>query len=133
MSLPKPTADFWTTELQGLAQSGALAAAIQHSFGQTEAHSALNQIIQAVAQGDVSALPAIVTLASGEMPGMVGAYSADTRTIYLNDQVAEHAPSAREALAHEPESHQGGHHSPGVAHLLLLIHKVQLNDSVRTG
>lgn len=101
MSLPKPTADFWTTELQGLAQSGALAAAIQHSFGQTEAHSALNQIIQAIAQGDASALPAIITLDSGAMPGMVGAYSADTRTIYLNDQVAEHAPSAREALAHE--------------------------------
>ncbi|MFM8555958.1 MAG: hypothetical protein ACKODG_07265 [Betaproteobacteria bacterium] len=87
--------------MQGLAQSGGLAVAIQHSFGQTEDQTALNQIVQAIAQGDASALPEIVTLDSGAMPGMVCAYSADTRTIYLNSQVAEHAPSVREALTHE--------------------------------
>ena len=101
MPPPKSAIDLWTTELQDLAKSRALAAAIQNSFGQAEAPSGLNQIIQALAQGDTSALPAIVTLDSVSMPGMVGAYSAQTRTIYLNDQVAEHAPSAREALAHE--------------------------------
>ena len=87
--------------MQGLAQSGGLAVAIQHSFGQTEDQTALNQIVQAIAQGDASALPEIVSLDSGAMPGMVGAYSADTRTIYLNSQVAEHAPSVLEALTHE--------------------------------
>ena len=101
MPPPKSAIDLWTTELQDFAKSRALAAAIQNSFGQAEAPSGLNQIIQALAQGDTSALPAIVTLDSVSMPGMVGAYSAQTRTIYLNDQVAEHAPSAREALAHE--------------------------------
>ena len=82
--------DVWKSEIQVLAQSGALSTAIEQVFGvagETGTSSALNQytaftafsaFTASLSQGDFSVLPTIEVLDHQAMQGHPGAYAAAT-------------------------------------------------------
>jgi len=91
----------WRETLTALARSGQLAESVAQSFHQAENPVALEQLLNAVAEGEFSQLPAILTLPPECMPGMVAAYSPTLKTVYISEAIAEHTSFAIEALTHE--------------------------------
>ena len=88
-------------ELQSLARSGYLSRTIDSVFGPSSLAPELQRTINAIANGDLSALPSISILSNETMKGHFGAYSAETNTIFLHEGIQTSLPITREILYHE--------------------------------
>lgn len=91
----------WNAEIQGLAQSGALASAVQAVYGASTDPVGLNAFIESLSRGDSGALPAVSVLDADTMQGHPGAYAAETDTIYINATILGSQPILIEVLTHE--------------------------------
>lgn len=96
-----PTLTAWTAALQSLAQSDALAQALQSVYGPAAFPDRLEALQQALASGDMTVLPQIVTVDAEVLQGRPGAYSRDTDTVYVDARVLEVPSVALEVLTHE--------------------------------
>ena len=83
----------WTALLSQWAMDGEIAAAAQQALQLTESCPGLDNIQRQWAEGDTSGLPAIELLDAEGITGAAGAYSASTRTIYLNTSWIENRSS----------------------------------------
>lgn len=91
----------WKTEIQGLAQSGALANAVQAVYGASTEPFRLETLIESLSRGDTSAFPAVSVLDAQTMQGRPGAYAATTDTIYINATILGSQSILTEVLTHE--------------------------------
>ena len=91
----------WASEIQKLAQSGRLAESINSVFGSSTNQHGLDALINALAKGDTSYLPHVEHLNAELMSNHPGAYAAATNTIYLNQNILDHASLVEEVLTHE--------------------------------
>jgi len=94
----------WASELVARAGSGELSKTIDSVFGAvttSEQLSLAKLAFARLADGDLSVLPGVQVLSADTMAGKLGAYSADTDTIYINEAVLEQPSIAFEVLTHE--------------------------------
>jgi hypothetical protein len=105
--------EVWKGKLKNWALQGAISRAATDALGLTGEPQALQALVSQWAAGDFLALPPLVLLPAGAMPGAAGAYATTTRTIYLNqDWLQEN--STEQALAVLTE--ELGHHLDGLLH-----------------
>ena len=96
----------WKADLQTLARSGSLAQTIEAIFSgatrlTTHQKDLLREDLEALARGDYGRLPRIEVLDHQTLLRHPGAYSAHTKTIYINEEVLGYSSLAMEVLTHE--------------------------------
>lgn len=91
----------WNSEIQALAQSGALTSAIRAVYGACAEPLRLEAFIEAISRGETSALPAVRVLDTQTMQGHPGAYAAATDTVYINTEILASESILIEVLTHE--------------------------------
>lgn len=95
------TINAWVNEIQGKARSGDLTASLRSVYGSSALEGELVELVAALASGDRSVLPTIQWLDSTALQGRLGAYSPQTETIYVSQQLLEFPDIALEVLTHE--------------------------------
>ena len=110
----------WQSELQGLAQSGALASAVQAVYGASAESVRLEIFIESLGRGEFAALPAVRALDTQTMQGHPGAYAEATDTIYVNSVILGSPSILIEVLTHElghfiADQFYPGHEAPANA------------------
>lgn len=85
----------WTRQVQAWASAGQLASAAVHALGLGHEPEGLTSLVQALAGGDFSGLPALAVLADDDLPGARSHFSDSSQTVYLNATwLAASAPQA---------------------------------------
>lgn len=81
----------WYDFLQQSAASGALEQAVREVLGSGPHHESLSDIISRFTTSNFQDVPRIELLQTASMQGAMGAYSASTKTIYINSDWLSHA------------------------------------------